>query len=236
MLFPKRKPPYFLLAALLLVLALANLGPVALAASSPGFLTGQPTMLQTKVPGGSVLPILTVGDTLPGGYRYEAIPDGIDFTLNGNGTANVFVSHETSLVPFPYTVTGTTATGLSDFDNAQVSQLKLHQGSAGVLSGKLAITSDANYQRFCSSFIAGEEHGFKHAVFFGNEEATDFVSPPPLLAWPTRSCQQPPGRIGRSPGHGYGEDLRDPRPWPAEPREHRGRAGRLGFDRRPYRR
>lgn len=98
----------------------------------------------------------------------------------------MFVTHETSLVPFPYNISssGTTATGLSDFDNAQVSKLKLHQDSAGVLSGKLAIQSDANYQRFCSAFIADNEHGFKHPVFFANEEATDFVSPPPFLAWP----------------------------------------------------
>jgi hypothetical protein len=186
MLSPKRKPPYLLLAALLLVLTISNSGPAALAAASPGFLTSSPAMLQATVTGGSVLPVLTVGDTLPGGYRYEAIPDGIDFTLNGNGTANVFVAHETSLVPFPYTVNTTTntATGLSDFDNAQVSKLKLHQMSAGVLSGQLAIQSDANYQRFCSAFIADEEHGFQHPVFFANEEATDFVSPPPLLAWP----------------------------------------------------
>ncbi|HEX9616057.1 MAG TPA: hypothetical protein VGA03_01480 [Anaerolineales bacterium] len=150
MLSLKRKPSYLILAALLLVLALSNLGPAALAAASPGFLTGQPAMLKATAPGGSVLPILTVGDTLPGGYRFEAIPDGIGFTPNGNGTVNVFVTHETSLVPFPYNISssGTTATGLSDFDNAQVSKLKLHQDSAGVLSGKLAIQSDANYQRF----------------------------------------------------------------------------------------
>jgi hypothetical protein len=157
-----------------------------------GFLTSQLSML-TPAGGNSVLPIITVGDTLPNGYRYEAIPDGIGVTPNGKGTVDVFVAHETSLVPFPFTgnvATCTTATCLSDFDNAQVSRLKLHQNSAGVLSGELAITSSSNYQRFCSSFIAGAEHGFQHPIFFANEEATDFISPPPLLAWPPDPSNQ----------------------------------------------
>jgi hypothetical protein len=154
------------------------------AVSGPGFFTSVPAMLTATVADGYVVPIISVGDVLRDGYRYEAIPDGIGITSNGNGTVNVFVAHETSLVPFPYTVTGTTATGFSDFDNAQVSKLKLHQASGGVLSGEIVLDSSANYQRFCSAFIAGPEHGFKHPIFFGNEEATDFVSPPPFLAWP----------------------------------------------------
>jgi hypothetical protein len=174
-----------------LVLALAT--STVAAAGNPGFFTSQPAMLTASVPGGSVLPIISVGDTLPSGYRYEAIPDGIGIVPNGNGTVDVFVAHETSLVPFPYTgnvATCTAGTCFSDFDNSQVSKLKLHQNSAGVLSGTLAIASSANYQRFCSAFIAGPEHGFKHPIFFGNEEATDFVSPPPLAAWPPDPSNQ----------------------------------------------
>lgn len=176
--------------AFLLVIALSF---STVAAGEPGFFTSQPAMLTTSVAGGSVRPIISVGDTLPNGYRYEAIPDGIGVTLNGVGTVDVFVSHETSLVPFPYTgsiATCTSATCFSDFDNSQVSRLKLQQNSAGVLSGELAIDSSYNYQRFCSAFIAGPEHGFKHPIFFGNEEATDFVSPPPLPAWPADPTNQ----------------------------------------------
>lgn len=133
---------------LMLVLALSS---TTIAAGNPGFFTSQPAMLSTSVTGGSVLPIISVGDTLPNGYRYEAIPDGIGVTSNGKGTVSVFVNHETSLVPFPFTgnvATCTPTTCFSDFDNSQVSQLKLHQHSAGVLSGELAIDSSANYQRF----------------------------------------------------------------------------------------
>ena len=155
--------------------------------STPGFRTDQPPMLQATAPDASVTPIITVGETLPNGYRFEAIPDGIGVTPNGKGTLDLFVSHETSLVPFPFVqpITNCTPqTCFSDFDNAQISQLRLQQNSLGVLQGKLVVTSDQNYQRFCSASIAGEEAGFKHPIFFGNEEATDFVSPPPLPAWP----------------------------------------------------
>lgn len=147
-------------------------------------------MLKPLVSGASIQPIISVGDTLADGYRYESIADGIAFTPNGNGTVDVFVTHETSLVPFPYTVTGTTATGLSDFNNAQVSRLKLHQNSGGVLSGEIVLDSSMNYQRFCSTFIAGPEHGFQHPILFANEEATDLVSLPPLLAWPASPSNQ----------------------------------------------
>ena len=34
-------------------------------------------MLTSVMAGVQVTPILTVGDVLPGGYRYEAVPDGI---------------------------------------------------------------------------------------------------------------------------------------------------------------
>jgi secreted PhoX family phosphatase len=156
-------------------------------------------MLTVMAPGGSALPIISVGDTLPNGYRFEAIPDGIGVLPNDDDTVDVFVNHETSLVPFPLAAnlaTCTTATCLSDFDNAQVSRLKLHQNSAGVLSGKIAISSAANYQRFCSSFLATESLGFQRPILFTNEEATDFVSPPPLQAWPpTLSNQRQAGLV-----------------------------------------
>ena len=174
----------------LLVLALSS---TTMAAGTPGFFTSQPSMLTVVAPGGSVLPIISVGDTLPNGYRFEAIPDGIGILPNDDDTVDVFVNHETSLVPFPLAAnfsTCNTTTCRSDFDNAQVSRLKLHQNSAGVLSGKIAISSAANYQRFCSSFLADQAYGFQRPILFTNEEATDFVSPPPLQAWPPTPSNQ----------------------------------------------
>ena len=89
-----------------------------------------------------ITPLLTVGDVLPSGYRFEAIPDGISVRTRGQGRVDLFVNHETSKVPFPYvTAAPTAANGENDFDNAQVSQLILNQHSAGVLNGSFAIAS-----------------------------------------------------------------------------------------------
>ena len=144
-------------------------GVIALPAAgdnNSGFRTSAPSMLTPLAPGSSVTPIITVGERLRG-YRFEALPDGISFTLNGRGTMDVYVNHETSLVPFP--------ANRSDFNNSMVSKLRLNQHSAGVLRGEYVIPNEANYQRFCSSFLVGPEHGFERELLLTNEEARDIV-------------------------------------------------------------
>ena len=42
-----------------------------------GFKTAQPAMLTAVAPDVTVTPLMTVGDVLPSGYRFESIPDGI---------------------------------------------------------------------------------------------------------------------------------------------------------------
>lgn len=156
----------------LTALALACAGLTALAAlpaaagDSPGFHTSQPAMLK-GVGGTEVKPIISVGDTV-GDYMFEAIPDGISFgKINGKGTADILVNHELSLVPFPAT--------RQDPSNSVVSELRLHQKSAGVLKGNYVIPTTAGYQRFCSNFVVGPEHGFERQLLFTNEEARDIV-------------------------------------------------------------
>jgi hypothetical protein len=168
----------------LLVLAVLVAGIAAFAAAtaatsgSPGFKTSQGPMIDPVAAGASYEPIISVGDTLSSGYMFESIPDGIAFSKNGHGTVDVFVNHETSTVPFPYTFNQTTGTGsgFNDFTNALVSKLRLHQGSGGVLSGSYAITSDQNFQRFCSSFLATKEQGFDRPMLLTNEEGIDWVN------------------------------------------------------------
>jgi hypothetical protein len=148
-------------AALLTLVALP-----ATAGDGPGFHTSQPAML-TGAGGTSVTPIISVGDTV-GDYMFDAIPDGISFSkINGNGTADILVNHELSLVPFPAT--------RQDPSNSLLSELRLHQKSAGVLRGRYAIPSEAAYQRFCSNFVVGSAHGFERELLFTNEEARDIV-------------------------------------------------------------
>jgi len=155
-----------------------------------GFKTGQPAMLTAVMGGVEITPLLTVGDVLPGGYRFEAIPDGISLRTRGQGRVDLFVNHETSKVPFPYNTAAPTAlNGENDFDNSQVSRLTLNQLSAGVLNGSFVIPSSAGFQRFCSNYLATAKEGFDREILFTNEESPDYVlrqeaSWPPTMGSP----------------------------------------------------
>jgi Bacterial protein of unknown function (DUF839) len=143
-----------------------------------GFKTTVPAMLMegADAPDGVVIdPIISVGDRLGSGFIFDSIPDGISFTRSGSGRADLYVNHETSLVPFPGTLT--------DFTNSHVDRLVMNQQSGGILAGSDAIPSTANYQRFCSNFLAGPAEGFDRRILFTNEEATDIVNRQGL-AWP----------------------------------------------------
>ena len=131
-------------------------------------------MIDPVAPGASYEPIISVGDTLPGGYMFESIPDGIAFGRHVTGAVDIYVNHETSTVPFPYN--GATGVGFNDFTNSLVSKLRLHQKTGGVRHASYAIGSSENYQRFCSNFMATTEHGFKKPLFLTNEEGIDWVN------------------------------------------------------------
>jgi hypothetical protein len=159
------------------LVALAALVAVTTATAKekePGFKTSQTEMVAPVAPGVTADAIITVGETLANGYRFESIPDGISFRKHGQ-TARVWVNHETSTVPFP--------AGFNDFTNAMLSELTLNGDTGGILDAAYVIPSSANYQRFCSNFLVGEEHGFDRKLLFTNEEATDFVNRTGT-AWP----------------------------------------------------
>jgi hypothetical protein len=163
-----------LLAAILTVIVVAT--AAAFAGNPSGFKTKRPSMLTPVMSNVEVKPLLTVGDVLPSGFRFEAIPDGISLRTRGQGRVDVFVNHETSKVPFPYNATApTAANGENDFDNSQVSKLILNQHSAGVLNGSFAISSSSGYQRFCSNYLATAKEGFDRELLFTNEESPDYV-------------------------------------------------------------
>ena len=152
-----------------------------------GFKTSQEPMLTPVMAGVQATPLLTVGDVLPSGFRFEAIPDGISVRPRGEGRVDLFVNHETSKAPFPYVMPGPSAsTGENDFDNAQVSRLILNQHSAGTLNGSFVIPSSMGYQRFCSNYLATAKEGFDRDILFTNEESPDYflrkkASWPPAL-------------------------------------------------------
>jgi hypothetical protein len=155
-------------ATLAFVGVLAALGAVPASAgdNDSGFHTSVPAMLTPLAPGSSVEAIISSGDTV-NGYLFESIPDGISFTTNGRGTADVYVNHELSLVPFP--------AARADMTNSILDRLRLNQHGAGVLKGDYAIPPSANYQRFCSNFLVGPEQGFERELVLTNEEARDIV-------------------------------------------------------------
>ena len=177
-----------ILAATVLAAAITVSGTgAAPAAVERGFTTEQPSMLTPVKPGTRITPLLTVGDELRSGYRFESIPDGISVRNRPRGRTQIFVNHETGKVPFPYVpATPTEANGENDFDNSQLSRLTLDRRSAGVLSGSFAIPSRFGYQRFCSNFLATAKEGFSRPVLFTNEESPDYVLrqeaswPPPI--------------------------------------------------------
>jgi hypothetical protein len=175
--------------------ALAVLAPAtAMAKQKSGFKTSKPPMLTPVKPGVTVTPLMTVGDTLASGYRFESIPDGISLDNRGRKKVNVFINHETGKVPFPWSATGpnndTTLPPPSgaenDFDNSQVSRLSMNRATAGVLRGSFAIDSSSGYQRFCSNYLATKKEGFSRDILFTNEESPDYVFrqedswPPPI--------------------------------------------------------
>jgi hypothetical protein len=159
----------------------------ALAGTPRGFRTAQPSMLSAVKAGVAIRPLMTVGDRLASGYRFESIPDGISLRNRRNRRVDLFVNHETGKVPFPYNPAAPTeANGENDFDNSQVSRLTLNRRSRGVLRGSFAIPSRLGYQRFCSNYLATRKEGFSRPILLTNEESPDYVFrreaswPPPM--------------------------------------------------------
>jgi hypothetical protein len=177
-----------LLVAALFAAVAAFAPATALGKQKSGFKTSKPPMLTPVKPGVTVTPLMTVGDTLASGYRFESIPDGISLLNRGSKRVNVFVNHETGKVPFPWSPTGgnTEANAENDFDNSQVSELTLSRQTAGVLRGSFAIDSSSGFQRFCSNYLATKKEGFTRDILFTNEESPDYVFrqedswPPPI--------------------------------------------------------
>lgn len=167
-----------------------------------GFKTALPPMLVAGVDRSdvSIEKIISVGDTMPGGYLFEAIPDGISLQGKGQGRGrvDVFLNHETSTVPFPIP-TGTQPTveqtAQNDYDDSSLSVLALNQHSKGVLHGRTPITGAENWQRFCSNYLATEKEGFDRDIVFLNEESPDIVNRSGI-AWPLSAGGSNPDQAG----------------------------------------
>lgn len=158
------KKPFGLGLTAVLVLVLSI--PAAGAAAEAAFITSSPAML-TGVGNVAVKPLVTVGDIMPGGLKFDGIPDGIAVDPRGGNRFDIYVNHEQSTVPFG---------GVVDPINATVDRMTLRRGTGQILSAEVVISSSLNYQRFCSNFLAftGADDG--GPLLLTNEEATDFVN------------------------------------------------------------
>jgi hypothetical protein len=160
-------------AAMILVL------PAQAGVASHGFKTAVPAMLDLgpdAPAGSSITPIISSGDDI-GSFTFEGIPDGIGWVDNGDGTVDVYVTHEQSRVPFP--VQTPTAAGLRDFVDASISRLTIDVDELEVVDQEVALSPAEGFIRFCSAFMAGAAEGFTSPVFFANEESDDDLAVPP---------------------------------------------------------
>ena len=151
--------------ALVLGVAMATPSPAAI-----GFLTSEPAQISLgpDAPvGSSILPIITVGETVEG-TMFAGIPDGIGIMPGPGGTVDVFVNHEESEVPF---------SGRTDYVDSSVTRWRLAPDGS-VLAGEIAIDERLGFIRFCSATMAGPNEGLSQYIFFTNEETNDVVPVP----------------------------------------------------------
>ena len=178
-----------LVLAIAALLALASV-PAGAKPEDAGFLTNQAAMLRGVANGVKVKPIVTVGETMPGGLVFQGIPDGIAVDPRGTNQLDIYVNHELSLVPFQNVV---------DPINSTLDLITLKRGAAKIVGAEVVIPSTANFQRFCSNyfwFADGEP------LIFTNEEATDFVNRTGV-AWPAGPGAEQAGLVvAYDPGTG----------------------------------
>jgi hypothetical protein len=151
--------------ALVLGVAMATPSPAAI-----GFLTSEPAQISLgpdAPPGSSILPIITVGETVEG-TMYAGIPDGIGIMPGPGGTADVFVNHEESEVPF---------SGRTDYVDSSVTRWRLAPDGS-VLAGEIAVDERLGFIRFCSATMAGPNEGLSQYMYLTGEESSDIIDVP----------------------------------------------------------
>jgi len=138
------------------------------AATLNGFRTSQPAQAHALVSRADLMPIVTVGDTLPGGAIWAPIPDGLGAYSDGTNLV-LFANHE-------LTSSGVLDNnGVAQFLNARVSHLLLDPRSKTVSDATFFINGTEQYQRLCSATYVGPKEGFPSGYFFTGEESSGGV-------------------------------------------------------------
>lgn len=153
-------------AALLSVGALTDAAkPDLVIGPGSGFRTAAPAMLRPLREDVSIVPILTVGDTLaPSGpaavpYAFYPLPDGLGIRKTQKSIAEVYVAHELSW--------------RAGEGGARVSRLALDLRNLGVLAGDYPINGTEGFSRFCAASLVGPRERFLNPTFLLNEESIE---------------------------------------------------------------
>ena len=153
----------------------------------------------------------------------------------GNGRLDVYVNHETSTVPFPYTPAPRPRRTQNDFDECRgQSSSRSTSTAGGVLNAAMVIASELeNYQRFCSNFLATAAEGFDRELLSRTRRRPTSSTGPERVAG-TDERTPPAEQAGVVVAYDVktGEAQADLRHGPAQPREQRRDPG-LRRSRRP---
>ena len=149
-------------------LGAAGWGPATPAGDS--YVTDSVAFVESTDPLVELVPLINSGETAFG-TLFEGIPDGIGVVPAPAplGYVDLYVNHEQSRVPFG---------GFADFNDSSVSRVRVDIASKEILDLSVALSSDEGFIRFCSSFMAGPEHGFPHYTLLTNEESNDPLAVP----------------------------------------------------------
>ena len=120
-------------------------------------------------PGSRGTALIASGDVFDSDFMFEGIPDGVGWVDNGDGTVDVYVTHEQSRVPF---------LNLADFVDSSISRLTINTRTNLIVDAEVALPPSEGFIRFCSAFMAGAAEGFVSPVFFANEESDDDIAVP----------------------------------------------------------
>ena len=120
-------------------------------------------------PGSRGTALIASGDVFDSDFMFEGIPDGVGWVDNGDGTVDVYVTHEQSHVPFQ---------NLADFVDSSISRLTINTRTNLIVDAEVALPPSEGFIRFCSAFMAGAAEGFLSPVFFANEESDDDIAVP----------------------------------------------------------
>jgi len=155
-------------AALLIAVAIATAGfthgPLIPGPGS-GVRTATPAMVRPLREDVSVVPILTVGDTLAVSdtatvpYVFPPMPSGLGILPTNSGLAEIYVAHD---LPWERPVGG-----------ARVSRIAIDIRNLGALAGDFLIEGIDGYSRFASGTVGSARDGFLIPKFLVGEDRID---------------------------------------------------------------